>query len=95
MICETQPIMLQTSPWSGVYGRDVDLDRRAGFSGQHRPRDRRPLSAGRDAGRGPLPAFPISEAVLVNNAGAFDIKPVTTSEGHNQMLAINLLSPSC
>jgi NAD(P)-dependent dehydrogenase (short-subunit alcohol dehydrogenase family) len=32
-------------------------------------------------------------ALLVNNAGAFDASPVTTPEGHERVLATNLLSP--
>ncbi len=32
-------------------------------------------------------------AVLVNNAGVFDTRPVITEEGHERVLATNLLSP--
>ncbi len=32
-------------------------------------------------------------AILVNNAGVFDTHPVTTAEGHERVLATNLLSP--
>jgi NAD(P)-dependent dehydrogenase (short-subunit alcohol dehydrogenase family) len=32
-------------------------------------------------------------AVLINNAGVFETRPVTTAEGHDRVLATNLLSP--
>jgi NAD(P)-dependent dehydrogenase (short-subunit alcohol dehydrogenase family) len=32
-------------------------------------------------------------ALLVNNAGVFEAKPVTTAEGFDRVLAVNLLSP--
>ncbi len=32
-------------------------------------------------------------ALLINNAGAFEAQPVTTAEGHDRVLAINLLAP--
>jgi retinol dehydrogenase-14 len=50
------------------------------------------LAATRAAGLCLLSRYP-KIAVLVNNAGAFDITPVTTAEGHNRVLATNLLSP--
>jgi NAD(P)-dependent dehydrogenase (short-subunit alcohol dehydrogenase family) len=50
------------------------------------------LAATRAAGLSLLSRYP-KIAVLINNAGAFDIKPVTTSEGYNRVLATNLLSP--
>jgi len=50
------------------------------------------LAATRDAGA--LIASRHAEiAVLVNNAGVFEAKPVTTAEGHDRVLATNLLGP--
>jgi NAD(P)-dependent dehydrogenase (short-subunit alcohol dehydrogenase family) len=50
------------------------------------------LAATRAAGRCVLSRYS-KIAVLVNNAGVFDSEPVTTVEGHNRVLATNLLSP--
>ena len=50
------------------------------------------LSATRDVGNAILSRHP-EIAVLVNNAGIFDARPVTTAEGHDRVLATNLLSP--
>jgi NAD(P)-dependent dehydrogenase (short-subunit alcohol dehydrogenase family) len=50
------------------------------------------LSATRDAGEFIASRHPTID-VLVNNAGIFDAKPVITMEGHERVLAINLLAP--
>lgn len=50
------------------------------------------LAATRAAGRCILSRYP-KISVLINNAGVFDMKPVTTVEGYNRVLATNLLSP--
>jgi NAD(P)-dependent dehydrogenase (short-subunit alcohol dehydrogenase family) len=50
------------------------------------------LSATRDAGNRILSRHP-RIALLVNNAGIFDAAPITTAEGHERVLATNLLSP--
>jgi NAD(P)-dependent dehydrogenase (short-subunit alcohol dehydrogenase family) len=50
------------------------------------------LATTRAAARNLLSRYP-KIALLVNNAGIFDSQQVVTSEGHNRVLAINLLSP--
>ncbi len=50
------------------------------------------LAATRDAG-GFIASRHAKIALLVNNAGIFDAKPVATAEGHNRVLATNLLCP--
>jgi NAD(P)-dependent dehydrogenase (short-subunit alcohol dehydrogenase family) len=50
------------------------------------------LASTRAAGRYLRARYP-KIAVLVNNAGVFDSKPVETVEGHNRVLATNLLAP--
>lgn len=50
------------------------------------------LAATRHAGRCILSRYP-RIAVLINNAGVFDSRPITTVEGHNRVIATNLLSP--
>jgi NAD(P)-dependent dehydrogenase (short-subunit alcohol dehydrogenase family) len=50
------------------------------------------LSATRDAGDAIVARHP-GIAVLVNNAGIFDATRILTAEGHERVLATNLLSP--
>lgn len=50
------------------------------------------LAAAHDAGRRIASRHP-RIAVLVNNAGIFDAKKVITAEGHERVLATNLLAP--
>jgi NAD(P)-dependent dehydrogenase (short-subunit alcohol dehydrogenase family) len=50
------------------------------------------LSATRDVGDA-IASRHTKVAVLVNNAGIFDARQVTTAEGHDRVLATNLLSP--
>lgn len=50
------------------------------------------LAATRDAGAVIASRYP-EIAVLVTNAGVFEAKPVTTAEGHDRVLATNLLCP--
>ena len=50
------------------------------------------VAATREAAKRIAAAHP-KIAVLVNNAGVFDRKPVVTAEGHDRVLATNLLSP--
>src|SRR3954464_13316298 len=50
------------------------------------------LSATRDLSRR-IAARHAKLALLVNNAGVFQSRPITTAEGHDSVLATNLLSP--
>jgi NAD(P)-dependent dehydrogenase (short-subunit alcohol dehydrogenase family) len=50
------------------------------------------LSAARDAGDTIRSRHP-KVSILINNAGIFDAKSVATAEGHDRVLATNLLSP--
>jgi NAD(P)-dependent dehydrogenase (short-subunit alcohol dehydrogenase family) len=50
------------------------------------------LSETRNVGKVILSRYP-KIAALVNNAGIFDTRPITTVEGYDRVLATNLLSP--